>query len=223
MICVSLVEEDLTSAFALLPQAEKVADLIEIRLDALREPAVAPFLNLARKPLLFTFRAKEEGGFKEVPLEERLSFLKEAAKQGAFAVDLELSAGLEACRELRAFCKKAKLVLSFHDFSKTPPFEELTKIIKELKNAGAEVGKLVTTACTYEEALIPLNLIKLAQRRFSFPLISFAMGPKGRFSRVISLLLGAPWSYASFPGKAKAAPGQIPAPLMRELLAHFSA
>ena len=223
MICVSLVEEDLTQALDLLPRAEEVADLVEIRLDALKAPAVKPFLARAKKPLLFTYRAKNEGGFRESPLEERLFFLKEAASHGAFAVDLELAAGAEVIAELKTSCQETKLVLSHHDFSGTPGEEELRELVKELKDAGADVGKLVTTAHTYEEALAPLNLIIFAKRELSFPLISFAMGARGLYSRLVALLLGAPWSYASLPGRAQAAPGQIPAPLMRELLSHLTA
>ncbi len=222
MICVSLLEEDLQTALELLPKAEAVADLVEIRLDALKEPACKPFLERARRPLLFTFRCPEEGGLGKAGLSERLAFLKEAASLGAFAVDLELNAGEEALENLRSHCQKTRLVLSFHDFSGTPPEEDLKELVRKISFLGADVGKIITTAHIPEEALTNLNLILFARKELSFPLISFAMGRVGLFSRVLALLFGAPWTYASLPGRREAAPGQLPAPLLRELLDIFS-
>ena len=52
MICVSLVEKEEEAALAALTEAARVAQMAEIRLDALREPRVAPFLARAEIPLL---------------------------------------------------------------------------------------------------------------------------------------------------------------------------
>ncbi len=221
MICVSVAERDLKEALSALKEAERLADLTEIRLDALDRPEVKPFLEAAQKPLLFTFRAKEEGGLKEVPLEERLAHLKEAAAAGAFAVDLELSAGEENILALKKALFQTKLVLSFHDFLGTPSLERLEETVREMQALGAHVGKVITTAHRPEEALLPLRLIVWAQKELSFPLISFAMGKVGAFSRVVALLLGAPWSYAALPQRSQTAPGQLTAPVLKEILTHL--
>ncbi len=218
MICVSLVENKVTSALSACERAAEVADLIEIRLDALEDPQVAPFFRVTEKPLLFTCRAREEGGFQELPLEKRLSLLKEAARSGAFAVDLELSSGREAVEELKQDLGKSRLILSFHDFSGTPSPEELQEKATEMKDLGAKWGKIVTTARRPEEALVSLSLIPWARRKLKFSLISFAMGEAGKFSRAVCLMLGSPLTYASLPRSCRAAPGQIPADKLREVL-----
>ncbi len=218
MICVSLVENKVSSALSACERAAEVADLIEIRLDALEEPQVAPFFRVTEKPLLFTCRAREEGGFREFPLPERLSFLKEAARLGAYAVDLELACGQEAIEELKKDLGKTRLILSYHNFSGTPEEDELRQRAEEMKASGARWGKIVTTARRPEEALVTLSLIPWARRKLKFPLIAFAMGEAGKFSRAVCLLLGAPLTYASLPRSCRAAPGQIPADQLREVL-----
>ena len=67
MICVSVAERELVDALSALEAAERVADLCEIRLDALKNPVVLPFLERAQKGLIFTFRAVEEGGKRHYP------------------------------------------------------------------------------------------------------------------------------------------------------------
>ncbi len=218
MICVSLIGKTLKEAASSLEEAQEAADMVEIRLDALLDPALMPFLEKAKKPLLFTFRAQEEGGFKEVSLQERLSLLKEAATASVYAVDLELSAGDTAIRELKACCQKTKLVLSFHDFRGTPSLDELKKVASRMQEKGADIGKIVTFAYESEEALIPLNLIPWAKKELGLDLIAFAMGEAGKFSRLVCLLLGSPWSYAALKVDQKAAPGQIDAQTMRKFL-----
>ncbi|OAG28434.1 type I 3-dehydroquinate dehydratase [Thermodesulfatator autotrophicus] len=215
MICISLVESNRDKAFEALSRAQTLADLIEIRLDAFVSPEIDFFLKRASKPLLFTYRAKAEGGLKESPLEERLDHLKKAAEKGAFAVDLELSAGHKAVGELKNSCQNTRLLLSFHDFKGTPSLEELKEIIRQMKETGGDIGKIVTYAHKPEEALVPLSLIPWARKELSFPLIAFAMGEAGRFSRAVCLILGAPWTYAALPDAEKAAPGQLEADTLR--------
>ena len=215
MICVSLVA---STAEEILQQAEGLqeADLLEIRLDALEEPRVAPFLEKIRRPLLFTFRAREEGGLREAPLAKRLACLQEAAQGGAWGVDLELAAGKEAIEALRRTCQGTKLLLSFHDFEGVPPLSRLKELVEEMKRLGADWGKVVVTVGQAAEALPILSLIPWARKELAFPLTAFAMGPEGKYSRLVCLLLGAPLTYAAPPGGVAAAPGQLPCDKLRQ-------
>ncbi len=217
-ICISLVEKGLEAALEALSQAETLADLVEIRLDALESPAVRPFLERARLPLLFTFRDAAEGGLSEIALARRLEVLEEALVKGAELVDLELRSGKEAFSRLLHKARSPSQVLaSFHDFSGTPSETALEEILDEILSLGVGLGKIVTTAQRPEDNLTVLGLIPKARKR-GFPLVAFAMGPLGRLSRVAAPILGAPFTYACLPGHAQAAPGQINAQELRHLL-----
>ena len=222
MICVSIAEPTVEDALTTLAQAEAQADLFEIRLDALEKPAVAPFLSVRKKPLLFTFRAEEEGGFRPVPLSERLRWLREAASAGADYVDLELSAGPEAIRELLKVSRTTKLILSYHNFEKTPKEDYLKNKIKEMVEMGAVIGKVVCMAKEVEDGLRLLALIPWARECFDIPLMAFAMGPLGKWTRVVSVLVGAPFAYAAAKPGGATAPGQLTAEELRKALALLS-
>ena len=218
MICISVAEPTVESALAVMARAEAEADLFEIRLDALEKPAVAPFFTGRKRPLLFTFRAREEGGLREVPVSERLRWLCEAAALGADYVDLELSAGPEAIRELLKASQSTKLILSYHNFEKTPTENQLKDKVKEMVEMGAALGKVVCMVKRAEEGLRLLELIPWARERWGFSVLAFGMGSLGKWTRVASVLLGAPFGYAAAGLEKATAPGQLTAAQWREAL-----
>jgi len=87
---------------------------------------------------------------------------------------------------------KSKLILSYHDFEGTPKPQALHKIIDDMKQAGADLVKIVCMANEICDNYIMLDLYK------KFPdIIAFCMGDKGRMSRVCALMLGPDFMYAS--------------------------
>jgi 3-dehydroquinate dehydratase-1 len=77
--------------------------------------------------------------------------------------------------------------------------------------------KLVTTPKTMSDCgrVLQLYYVKSKPAR---PMIAFAMGDLGKFTRVSALFLGAPFMYVSQDQGEQAAPGQITVTQMRTLL-----
>ena len=61
-ICVSVGGKEVTETLDIARSAETGADVIEIRLDSLPQPEIAPFVKGLTRPLLFTNRPEWEGG-----------------------------------------------------------------------------------------------------------------------------------------------------------------
>jgi len=218
-ICVSIASTKIEIALDIAKQAEEQADIIEIRLDALAQPAVAPFIAGLSKPLLFTNRPDWEGGNYNGEEAERISFLQEAILAGAAFVDIEL----KTSHSLKQMLFKAidsvqtKLIISWHDFSGTPSSEKLHEILHQQRASGAHVGKIVTMAADYKEVLRVLNLQNEAAEH-DFPLIAFCMGPIGMISRLATLKLGGYMTYAAPDGGDGTAPGQMKVSELRAIL-----
>src|SRR5512143_1215786 len=70
-------------------EASGVADLVELRLDALETPDVSAALAGRLGPVLVTCRPRWEGGGYDGPEERRLAVLREAIDLGAEYVDVE--------------------------------------------------------------------------------------------------------------------------------------
>ena len=218
-ICVSVASTIIETALDIAKQAEEQADIIEIRLDVLEQPAVDPFIAGLSKPLLFTNRPDWEGGNYTGEEAERISFLQEAILAGAAFVDIELKTSHSLKQMLFKAIDSAqtKLIISWHDFSGTPSSEKLHEILYQQQASGAHAGKIVTMAADYKEVLRVLNLQAMATEK-NFPLIAFCMGPIGMISRLATLKLGGYMTYAAPDGGKKTAPGQIPVSALHAML-----
>lgn len=222
-ICVSIASEKTETALDIAKQAEELADIIEIRLDALEQPAIGPFIDGLSKPLLFTNRPDWEGGNYKGEEAERVSFLQEAILAGTAFVDIELktSHSLKQILFKAIDSTKTKLIISWHDFSGTPSSEKLSEILHQQRSSGAQVGKIVTMAEDYQEVLRVLNLQSEAAEH-DFPLIAFCMGKAGMMSRLATLKLGGFMTYAAPDTGNAAAPGQLPVSFIRQTLTRLT-
>lgn len=223
-ICVSIACEKTSEAIEAVRRSGVYADVIEIRLDRLVEPAVDPFVGIIEKPLLFTNRPLWEGGSFKGPEGERVALLLKAIRSGCALVDLELKAAPELRAEVLDVLIKydqTGLIISWHDFSGTPSGEELAEILAQQMESGAHIGKIVTTANDYRDILRILNLQTLAAEN-NFPLIAFCMGQTGMISRLATLKLGGYMTYCAPDGGAETAPGQMPLSLLREMLGRLA-
>jgi 3-dehydroquinate dehydratase type I len=108
------------------------------------------------------------------------------------------------------------MILSFHDFQRTPPLGELRKIMERMIRYGADVAKIVPFARSWDDNLKVLALIPYAQRRRQ-AIVTFCMGEKGKMSRIFSPLMGAAWTYASLGRTRASAPGQLTVTEMKEI------
>lgn len=222
-VCVSVACEKVAQALETARQSERYADVIEIRLDLLSDPAITPFVEKLAKPLLFTNRPQWEGGFFAGTETERIGILLQAIQHDCSLVDLELKAAPELRGDLLDALishPQTALVVSWHDFTGTPSNEELTEILQQQMESGAHIGKIVTTARDYKDVLRILNLQVLAAEN-NFPLIAFCMGPIGRISRLATLRLGGFMTYAAPDDGDATAPGQISVSVLRDMLSRL--
>ena len=221
-ICVSVSAPDADMVARTVQANNGLVDLVEVRLDAMARPDVDGCLRLVQFPLLFTNRPSWEGGSFSGSEQERLQPLLQAVELQAAYVDLELRAD-KALRQRLLAAKRSsatRLILSWHDFRATPGAEELTGLLQRMRAAGADIGKIVTTAETTGDVLRVLALLEEAHR-IGFPLSAFCMGKVGRISRVATIYLGGEMTYVAAAEDQATAPGQLSAARMNQLCALF--
>jgi len=184
--------------------AAEAAELVELRIDHLGADALEGLVERFRGRCIVTYRAAADGGVDGAVAEaDRLALLARAAKDGRVAyVDYEL--GCEGAAPPAAG-RAAKLIVSRHDFERTPHAKELEQLRAEMESTGADVVKIVTTARAEPDCFGVYHLFEGA----SAPMIALAMGEYGHASRVICLKLGAEMTFASAAPGRESAPGQI--------------
>ena len=205
--CISIAESSPNKIKIKLKAALKKSDYIEIRLDFLKMEQVPIALEIIKKDLnriVCTLRPKTEGGKFSGTEKERISIIKLIAEYSPFLLDIEYNT-LKKNKELLKYLKttKTKLLVSWHDFKKTPKSIELKNQINQMSKFSSNV-KIVSTAKSTEDAT---RMLELYNKKGKNNLISFAMGDAGRISRILCLYLGSPYTYVSL-GKT-VAPGQF--------------
>lgn len=190
--CTSIA--DLTTAQRLAAEATEEGQIVELRGDMMgigAEEIAALCGHLWR--VVFTFHSPDQSAAEEL--------YEAAIRGGAWAIDISLERSEPLINRLRALAKShnVRLILSQH-YTSTPTIAQLEECAHKAYSLGADIAKIITTAHTTAEAMVPIGLYdKFPPQR----LISFAMGERGQFSRRLSLLRGAPYTYIS-PAKGEA-------------------
>jgi 3-dehydroquinate dehydratase-1 len=197
MICVTVAERSVEACLAAL----KDLSFAEIRLDMMDvAPCDMHRIFLGSGTLVATCRP---GRFDN---DERRELLLASIEEGASFVDVEVDSG-ERHRESiveKARLKGCKVIISFHDYEKTPEREELLRIMARCFEFGADVAKI---ACRVNSGKDTARLIGLLDS--PNPVVVIGMGPEGGITRVIAPLLGSPFTYGAVEKGREVVDGQL--------------
>jgi 3-dehydroquinate dehydratase/shikimate dehydrogenase len=197
LLCETVTGETMTSLLAARDHAS-AADMIELRLDGVRDVDVAEALHGRSRPAIVTCRPRWEGGRFDGSERERKTILSRAIELGAEYVDIEWRSGFDDLIQRH----RANVVLSSHDFSGVP--HDLCSRVRAMRSSGAAVVKVAITA---ERLSDTLPLIEIAKGGDA---VVIGMGEAGVPSRLLASRFGSRWTY----GGDGVAPGQIPAQQM---------
>ena len=221
LFCVPLVASDWKHLLAQAEAAhELAADLVEWRADFYEDATVNGFVDslgrlrdvLGDAPVIFTLRIKAEGGAREMPREARKACIEGVGSSRlADILDIELcndSAFLESVLSV-AREHGVRVILSFHDFEKTPATEDLLGKLTLMERRGADIAKIAVMPQTPGDVLRLLEVTLEARNRFPrLALCTMSMGPLGALTRTAGFLFGSDMAFAV--GQQSSAPGQIP-------------
>jgi 3-dehydroquinate dehydratase-1 len=197
----------------LAANANRDCDIVEIRLDLIGADTPhwvehARAIEARGLPVIVTIRIAEEGGRWNQPDEARLSLFETALRE-LTAVDVELRSPILKEVSTLATQHQRSLIVSYHDFTKTPPIDELKKVMAAAAEFGSVV-KIVTFTKTDEDVSV---LRTLLHEKRSAALCVMGMGPLGPQTRVKFPKFGSCLAYGYL--DAPIAPNQVSA---RELL-----
>ena len=205
--CVTLAESSPTKLNKLLQSSLKRSDYVEIRFDFMEPNKIPVALDLIKKHLprcICTLRPRSEGGKFSSNEKNRISILKLIAEYDPYLLDVEYNT-IRKNNALHQYLRKTKtnLLISWHDFVKTPNLNFLKSMRKKMTKFSKNI-KIVTTAKSMKDTLGILSLYRFQNNT---NLIAFAMVDYGRMSRILCTQLGSPYTYVSL-GKP-IAPGQF--------------
>lgn len=220
-ICVSVCAETADELIEQIKRAEKLADVIEIRFDCLKNVETENIwraINNSGKrfkgKLLATFRAVEQGGKRAASFDEREEFwIHSHVFENVDWADLELDFSLEKIEGFWGANVFGKVIKSFHNFENAS--ENLEKIFDELSKNSA-VAKIAVQADDVTDSIAVWKLLEKAKTE-NKKIIPIAMGESGKWTRILGLAHGAFMTYAALDAGSETAPGQVSAQDLTEV------
>lgn len=195
-------------------------DIVEWRVDFYKDveniDKVKETLSYIRKllkdiPIIFTFRTKNEGGNREISKEYYIELLKEIVKTKEIdLVDIELFTGYEEVINIINISheNKVKVIISNHDFEKTPSKKEITERLKKMIDLGADIPKMAVMPKCRNDVLTLLSATSDIYEQYSdTPIITMSMGSIGMVSRIAGEFFGSALTFGA--AEKTSAPGQI--------------
>jgi 3-dehydroquinate dehydratase type I len=185
------------------------ADLIELRFDQLQNYSrtIRELGKIDTPPLIATYRSNQA--------KRNVDLLLEAVNAGFEYVDLDartedVTNKVDLLRQ-----HDAKIILSNHNYSTTPNLEQVQSTIEQLHSNKPDICKVVTTARSLADNLTILQALDKNHERI--PLVCFAMGRMGTWSRILAPFHGARFTYASLKKGLETALGQPSITGLREI------
>ncbi len=204
------------------------ADLAEFRIDLLsfasdtkQVIALGHELKkiLGHKPMIATIRTKNEGGQLEIS-DADYGKTYQAYLKNPFMdwLDVEMFRDQKVVSEIvqKAHQKKVLVVMSNHDFQKTPSQDEIEKRLLKQDQMGADILKIAVMPKSKQDVFTLMNATLKVSQQITKPLLTMSMGQLGTISRVATANMGGSYSFGMI-GQASA-PGQIDVTKLKQIL-----
>lgn len=204
------------------------ADLAEFRIDLLsfasdtkQVIALGHELKkiLGNKSMIATIRTKNEGGQLEIS-DADYGKTYQAYLKNPFMdwLDVEMFCDQKVVSEIvqKAHQKKVLVVMSNHDFQKTPSQDEIEKRLLKQDQMGADVLKIAVMPKSKQDVFTLMNATLKVSQQTTKPLLTMSMGQLGTISRVATANMGGSYSFGMI-GQASA-PGQIDVTKLKQIL-----
>ena len=162
-------------------------------------------------PILFTRRSSREGGEPIALSEPQVVSLYRAvcAAGDVDLVDFEMGNEGNDVHEVREISQAhdIKLILSFHDFQRTPSSDFLGQRFAQAASLGADIAKVAVMPQGMDDVLTLLAATLHASETLAIPIVSMSMGRLGAVTRMCGWAFGSAMTFAV--GEASSAPGQM--------------
>lgn len=208
MICVPIREKTINKTAKCLIKAQKRGDCVELWFDSIKENLndndLKKIFSHKNKPIIYKW-------------ENNKNNLKNILRYNPEYIDVDIKTGNDIIKEIRRLSPKTKIIISFHDFKKTPDEKSLIKIKNKMLKKSADTVKIACYANKFTDSLIMLAFLEKLHKK-DVKAICLCMGEKGKVTRLTGHLFGNYLMYAPVEKTDSTALGQITAGELKDIL-----
>jgi len=206
-VCIPIIAKTSEQAVKDLKQAEKLADLVELRIDFIKnidENKLEKLVKSKNKKIIVTCRPKNLCGNFGGSEKERINLLEKAIEIESDFIDIEIESDKKIIKKIIEKKNNSKIIVSHHNLKETPSLKELNDKYNEIEKLNPDLVKIVTTAKSINDNFIIFSLL-----RGKDDLIAFCMGIRGQISRILAPKYGSKITFASLKEGKESASGQM--------------
>ncbi|WP_336943945.1 type I 3-dehydroquinate dehydratase [Acinetobacter modestus] len=201
--------------------AEFRIDLLDFAADSKQVIALGHELKkiLGDKPMIATIRTHNEGGKLTISDADYGKTYQAYLKQPFMdMLDVEMFRDQQVVKNTvkLAHDKKVLIVMSNHDFQKTPNEDEIVKRLLKQDELGADILKIAVMPQSKQDVFTLMNATLKVSQQSKKPLLTMSMGKLGTISRIATANMGGSFSFGMI-GEASA-PGQIDVTQLKQFL-----
>lgn len=217
LLCAVVIGKTLSDFLFQLEKAQAIADLVELRVDYLENINSKMLYYIAKqikKKIILCCRAKRNNGNFTGTLKAQNQILQTGNDLEFDYLDIDLA----VANKIVIQRKKAKKIISYHNFQNTPSLKALINISSKMRALAPDILKF--TVMTNQSNDVNILFRFLLNKKPSENIIVLGMGKQGKITRLLAPLFGSYLTFASM-DKSSSAPGQIDIKTMRNFYHQF--
>jgi len=193
------------------------ADFAEVWLDSITDLDLKELLKGVRPKIVAVCKKPDDQGQFEGTYADMAELLEEACRLGAEYIDVPLKMPVPQIQNLKLKIQnfKSELILSHHDFQKTPSLSGLLELAEKMAKLKPDVIKIATLATSDADAVNIITLAKMLEQK-GIRHILIGMGERGKLTRILTPTLGGEMMFAVLDKKHSTASGQMTVKELKE-------
>lgn len=207
--CLPIIKDSKEKVLLEISQNVANYDFFEVWLDYivdLDEDFLKALVEKYQDKLIVLFRRQNLEDIK-LPIEKRIALAKLLENSNCF-LDLDINIQQEELDYIQKNNLNIPLILSFHDYEKTPDDGKLQEIVDKISIYSPKVLKIATMCNSQKDALRLLQLLlNLKEKNLEY--IVLGMGEHGNITRIFGTIWGNKMIFAPNKESESSAPGQL--------------
>ncbi len=206
--CLPIIKKNKNEILEIIEKNISEYQFFEVWLDyveELDEAFLTKITNQLQNKLIVLFR-RQSFETMTMDMQQRFDYISLISNSESF-LDLDISQKYELDHIVKNEMS-IKLIVSYHNYSETPPSDELSEIIDKMNEYKPEIYK-VSTLCQNENDALRLLRIQTKLKEQNKKHIVLGMGEFGTITRVYGTLWGNEMIFAPKTREETSAPGQL--------------